>query len=332
MRDDAVAPVIAVMLILAALVTFLAVFNGIYIPSLKQSAEIDHLAHVEEAFYRFSSDLSFAITSGKDGLSFTEPVQMGGGDVVFNPLKSGGSLSVRAEEVPVYRLMLYNESGGVVDSANGTMVAVAYEPQGNFWQDQGYRWQYGYLNVTKYGSRKSPLGYDTADDVSEALDDPATPVAAFARSFGSVQGVASITPVQNETPRSDNRIVFSVPAGTCSGLVLRAASMNVSPGHAFTSGNGYGTLALTANVTPVTYAGVRWIAVSPGTTGSGPGAAFGNATLQGWNATFSSLNATTCRNTLFFTDTGDGTLWYGIDPADSASVTLEKVTLLVSAS
>lgn len=332
MRDDAVAPVIAVMLILAALVTFLAVFNGIYIPSLKQSTEIDHLGHVEEAFYRFSSDAAVAGTSGRDGLSFTEPVQLGGGDVVFNPLKSGGSLSVRTEEAPVYRLMLYNESGGVIDAANGTMVAVAYEPQGNFWQDQGYRWQYGFLNVTKYGSRESPLAYDTMDDVSEALGDPATPVAAFARSFGFAQGVANTTPVQNETPRSDNRIVFSVPAGTCSGLALRTVSMNVSPDHAFSSGNGFGTLALTTNVTSTTYTGVAWIAVSPGTTGSGPGAAFGNATLQGWNATLSSLNATTCRNNLFFTDTGDGTLWYEVSPADPASITLERVEIHVGVS
>ena len=58
MKDDGVAPLIAVMLILAVAVTFLAVFNGIYIPSLKQSAEIDHIQNVEAAFLKFSSDIN----------------------------------------------------------------------------------------------------------------------------------------------------------------------------------------------------------------------------------------------------------------------------------
>lgn len=45
------------------------------------------------------------------------------------------------------------------------MVDFSYQPNGNFWINQSYKWQYGYVNVTK-GDRETPLQYDTVTDPS----------------------------------------------------------------------------------------------------------------------------------------------------------------------
>jgi len=334
MRDDAVAPVIAVMLILAALVTFLAVFDGIYIPSLKQSAEIDHIEHVEEAFYRFSSDLSFAVSSRSDRLALTEPVQMGGGDVVFNPVKSGGSLSVRNENVPVYTLTFFNSTGGVITAVNGTMVSVAYEPQGNFWQDQGYRWQYGYLNVTKYGNRESPLSYDTAGDICEALGNGTTPIASFARAFAGTAYERNQTLVPSYDIANTSEIAAYVPLnGTCSGIEIRAVSLGADPDHTFASSNGYGAITLTTSIHRASYGNVTGISVAADTAGSGPDAAFRNATLQGWGAAFSSLNTTaTCGNNFVVNETNEGSISYTLNQTCPTGVAVELMEIRVGVS
>jgi hypothetical protein len=332
MRDDGVAPVIAVMLILAVAVTFLAVFNGIYIPSLKQSAEIDHLEGVEAAFLKFSSDLTYAVSSRQDRLSFTEPVQLGGGNVVFNTLRSGGSLSLRTEETPVYNLTLYGEAGTPIAVMNGTMVDVSYEPQGNFWQDQGYRWQYGYVNVTKYANRESPLSYDTLAGVTGALNDPnATSLATFARSFAAVDRNLNRTPLQNVTPTPDNRFVFVPQTGTCDALEIRAVSLTASRDHVFTGGNGYGTLSLTSRINRTSYDNVTRISVGADVTGSGAASAFRNATLHSWNATFSALNATDCKNTVLLAESRDGFYRYDINQSQPVNVSLSVVGIEVSA-
>ena len=74
MRDDAIAPVIAAMLILAALVTFFSIWNAVYVPSMKESSEVGHLENVESAFQHFSSDIDYAASSYQNNLIFSEPV------------------------------------------------------------------------------------------------------------------------------------------------------------------------------------------------------------------------------------------------------------------
>ena len=187
MRDDAIAPVIAVMLILAAIVTFYSIWNAIYVPAVKESAEVDHLHNVETSFVHFSSDLYFAASSRQDHLSFSEPVQLGGGDTLVNELKSSGALQVAPEDNPVYNLTFFNESGTPIYTNNGTLVSFSYEPVSNFWQDQGYTWQYGYLNVTKNsGTLSTPLNYLTMADVENDTNTSGTPLNEFASSLGSV--------------------------------------------------------------------------------------------------------------------------------------------------
>ena len=155
MKDDALAPVIAVMLILAAIVTFFSIYNTIYIPSMKESSEVEHLQNVESAFQHFTSDIDYAASSHQDHLTFSEPVQLGGGDITFNLLKSSGTLNVQDETNPIYTLSLTDRMGTPVAFVNGTMVNFSYEPTSNFWQDQGYQWQHGYINVTKDGNQNT---------------------------------------------------------------------------------------------------------------------------------------------------------------------------------
>jgi hypothetical protein len=183
MRDDAIAPVIAVMLILAAIVTFYSIWNAIYVPSMKESAEVDHLHNVETAFVHFSSDIDQAVSSHQDGLVFSEPVQLGGGDTLVNQIKSSGTLQVQNESTPVYVLNLTNASA--VSLVNGTIVNVSYEPVSNFWQDQGYTWQYGYVNVTKSGVISTPLNYYTMTDVQNEINSSGS-LRTLAQSFGAV--------------------------------------------------------------------------------------------------------------------------------------------------
>ena len=127
MRDDALAPVIAVMLILAAIVTFLSIWNAVYVPAMKQSGEVGHLQNVESAFQHFSADIDYAVSSHQDHISFSEPVQLGGGDIMVNLLKSSGTLSVQDENIPIYTLNLTDGTGTPVALVNGTMVNFSYE-------------------------------------------------------------------------------------------------------------------------------------------------------------------------------------------------------------
>ena len=323
MKDDAVAPVIAVMLILAAVVTFLTVWNGIYVPSMKQSVEVGHLQNVESAFLHFSSDIERAI-SARQNLTISEPVPLGGGDFFFNTLRSSGSISVQDERKPVYYLSLDDDDDPttVLGEMDGTLVNISYEPVGNFWQDQGYRWQYGYLNVTKYRIKQTPLGYDTMSDVNNELEGSGSH-AIFAGSFAGADYTLNQTPLQNASPTTDNRFTFSPQTDTCSGIVIRAVNFTVSPDHPFISGNGFGTLELTSTVTSVPYYGVQKISVGTG------GEPFGNATFRNWNSSLTTL-AGACKNNIEPGDSYDGFNSFIIKQQVSpVSVTLTLVTVEV---
>ncbi|MGA7627627.1 MAG: IPT/TIG domain-containing protein, partial [Methanoregula sp.] len=214
MKDDAIAPVIAVMLILAAIVTFYSIWNAIYIPSMKESSEIEHIQNVETAFEHFSSDIDNAASSHQNHLAFSEPVQLGGGDILFNPIKSSGTLDVVQDrnQTRVSQSTIYNISffyGTTPIEENGTLINFSYEPVGNFWQDQGYQWQYGYINVTKYGTLITPLSYDTMDNVTNATESGS--LALFAKSFASVDYMPNQTEIPvYPTTSSEQPVVTSI--------------------------------------------------------------------------------------------------------------------------
>ena len=299
MNDDAVAPVIAVMLILAALVTFLTVWNAVYVPSMKQSSEVEHLRNVESAFLHLASDIERVVSARQDHMTLCEPVQMGGGDFIFDTLRSGGSLSVHNEQKPVYNITLTSETGATLGRVNGTLVTISYDPVGNFWQDQGYQWQHGYINVTKHGSHKTPLGYYNMTDVTNEISGSGS-LSAFARSFGSV----------------DYTVNQSALPGNCSRLVLHAINLSTTPGHSFASGNGFGSVRLNSRVNRTYYCpGANVSVVSIGSGGT----LFGNATLDGWNASLAA-SARACGGTVKYSSGSSVDVAYsignGIDPVE----------------
>lgn len=321
MNDDAVAPVIAVMLILAAVVTFLVIWNGIYVPSMKQGAEVGHLQNVESAFLHFSSDIERAI-SARQNLSLSEPVQLGGGDFFFNTLRSSGSLSIQNEKKPVYYLTLEDPNGQV--EIDGTLVNISYEPQGNFWQDQGYHWQYGYLNVTKHRTLQSPLKQYNITNIENEFEGTGS-LATFAGSFGDLDYTINQTPLQNTTPTTDNRFTFSPRAGNCSSIVIWAVNLSALPDHQFVSSNGFGTLELKSSVISVPYYEVSKITIG---SGRDP---FGNATFRNWNNSLTSL-AGTCENNIRYHPeySGDGFGFYSLEQqVNPVNVTLNLVNIEV---
>jgi len=281
MKDDAVAPVIAVMLILAVAVTALSIWNVVYIPSQKQASEIEHLRMVESAFLHVSSDIGDTVSSRQENLVRSDPVQLGGGDCLANTLRSGGSLSIMNEPEPVYTLTLYDESLNPVSHVDGTLVNISYEPVGNFWQDQGYRWQRGFVNVTKHRTLESPLDYSTMADVNYEFNGSAS-LGAFARSFGS----------------ADYTINQSAVNGNCSRIVLNAVHLSSSADHPFSSGNGYSTLKMISSVNSTRFD--RIAAISVGTDRS----LFGNASLQGWNASLAA-GTLACSRTIHYVPQSD---------------------------
>jgi len=326
MKDDAVAPIIAVMLILAASVTFLSIWNAVYLPSMKQSAEVEHLQNVESAFVQFSSDIETAVSMKKD-LSFSKPVQLGGGDFIFNSLRSSGSLHVQNEPYPIYDITL-NQASTVLQM-NGTLVNFSYEPVGNFWQDQGYRWQYGYINVTKYGTRQTPLRYYTMTDVTSEIGDINSSLARFAQSFGEVEYTQNHSfQMNNSTTTIDNTTIttttISQMQGYCSSIDLFAVTISASPDHPFVSSNGFGTLKITTAVNrPDPYYNVTSISFgSGGSEGSGTLNAFRNATWYRWNDSFANGPAKYCTNNIIYNNTSSTT---GFSRYDMINQTISPV-------
>lgn len=152
MDDDALAPVIGVMLILAIGVTVFAVYTSTYLPGLKQQAEVGHIKEVESGFLRFSSDIDNAIAAGKNMIGvgrsnqsviYSETIPLGGGDILVNSMKSGGVVRIQRSETPFLEITIN-------DNTNSSyLVKYSYIPTDNFWIDQGYLWEAGNVTVAQ---------------------------------------------------------------------------------------------------------------------------------------------------------------------------------------
>jgi hypothetical protein len=232
-RDDAVSPVIAGMLILAIAVTIFATWNAVYVPSMKARAEITHLGEVESGIQRFTSDIDTA-ASLKRNMQTSERVPLGGGDFTFDTVKSGGSIRIWNETEGYLRLTLVKTSPGETAGMLVRTSAFTYEPVNNFWQDQGYVWSYDTLNVTK-GTLSTPLLFTNMDVVSYDL-------------AGSL---------------FDLGIVPS-PGDPAACSVMNVYLVNISPSHGrtFVSGNGNGMLALESTVTGRQFANTTGMTVA----------------------------------------------------------------------
>ena len=146
-KDDAVSPVIALMLILAILATCMAVYTTTYVPGLKQQDEITHTGEVKLAFMRFASDIDNVIAQGKPAV-YTEVLELGGGDVPLSPTKSSGTIEINTSKIGAYQI-----DGGETKDLNG--IAVTYTPSFTAWEKQGYVYQNGVVWITK-DEKKTP--------------------------------------------------------------------------------------------------------------------------------------------------------------------------------
>ncbi|MBO7388011.1 MAG: carbohydrate-binding protein, partial [Methanomicrobium sp.] len=111
--EEAVSTVVAVMLILAILATCISVYTSTYVPGLKQQAEIMHSQSVEQAFLRFASGVD-NIYGQKKSAKFSEPVVLGGGDVLLSSVKSGGMIEIHTDSKngPVIGALRVSGTGG----------------------------------------------------------------------------------------------------------------------------------------------------------------------------------------------------------------------------
>jgi hypothetical protein len=153
------------LLILAVIVTVMSVYFNTYVPSLKEEAEIDHLSDVEKEFLSFSSDLENAVWQKSEG-RLSRSFELGGGDVFLSSIKSGGVLEVEED------FRLFNITNTTGTNYTSSLVEFSYEPVSNFWQDQGYSWQYGYVNLTTgYGENETtPLQYTNMNETIQAVE------------------------------------------------------------------------------------------------------------------------------------------------------------------
>ncbi len=267
-NDDGIAPVIAAMLILAVVVTLFSVYNAEYLPGLKQQAEVEHLQKVEESMVRFGSALENAISLKRD-LSMSEPVVLGGGDILLHSGKSSGTIAVQQESEPVITVNIQNP-----DSISIPLhfVNFSYCPMDNFWVDQGYIWQYGYVNVSRVSGGKMynpvPLQYSTMERVEQKT-------------------------LQNSS-LGRSLIHLECTSDNCNNLTLH--TVNIVPGvKNFTSGNGVASFTLEAQACEKEYPDVDKLNFLFGDTpfkdlDNWP--LFQNRTLGGGNITLKMINIT----------------------------------------
>ena len=169
MKEEAVSPVVAFMLLLMIIVSFISILNAYYIPSLKQQAEIEHLYNVEQSFLKISSDI-LQILTFKQNMTMTESIQLGGGDVYFSPIKSSGYLEVNStlEKEPLGKIILKKNNIEVKElKSNINSTSIIYRPVGNFWINQGYEWRDGVINITK---DKKWTYLDHTNDINASLE------------------------------------------------------------------------------------------------------------------------------------------------------------------
>jgi hypothetical protein len=220
--EDAVAPVVAAMLILAVVVTFFAAWNAYYVPSMKAQSEITHIKDVESGFLRFSSDIDMA-ASLKKNMRLSEPIPLGGGDFTFDAVKSGGELKIW-DALPsgyIQQEWTSQTNPGNPDQSFG-LVKFSYTPVNNFWQDQGYGWMFGnvyVLNTERHLS--TPLEFYNNTDMT----------------YGLAGSLVILDPVPS----------YSSP-GNCSSLILHTVNITPDGRHSQISGNGNGMLKLESMV------------------------------------------------------------------------------------
>ncbi|NMB78072.1 MAG: hypothetical protein GYA23_03130 [Methanomicrobiales archaeon] len=214
MRDDAIAPVIAAMLLLAVLATAYAAWNTYYIPSLKAQSDFSHITGVEQGMIKFSSDIETAV-SLKRNMRLSELVPLGGGEILFDGTKSGGTLTIRNDTRAYLLTGITNGTLPIVTTSRLRIANYSYQPVENFWRDQGYEWNYGVMNVSR-GRLTTPLQVTCVSAADYGL-----------------AGVLTGMTIDS----------------TCSRMDLYLVNITPDPGHTRATGSGNGMLVLESRET-----------------------------------------------------------------------------------
>lgn len=161
--EEAVSTVIALMLVLGIISTGIAIYSAVYLPGLKQQSEIGQSRQVADAFVRIDSAIDYAISQKKD-TRFRETLPLGGGAVLLSPVRSSGTLTIQKGDL--FSMTVTNNSETKVWEIS--TVNISYVPSFTTWEPQGYRWESGFIAVTK-DEMAVPLTsrYNTLDEAIE---------------------------------------------------------------------------------------------------------------------------------------------------------------------
>ena len=165
-REEAVSTVVAVMLVLAILATCISIYTSTYVPGLKQQAEILHSQGVEQAFMRFASGVDNIYSQMKPA-KFSEPVVLGGGDVLLSAVKSGGMIEI--EDFKTGELSIISD-GSPADTIEIKSASVKYTPYFSSWENQGYLYRKGTVWVTKGNESRSAPASLSLNSINDGYD------------------------------------------------------------------------------------------------------------------------------------------------------------------
>ena len=162
--DDAISPVVSMLLMLTVLVIAVSLASATYLPDLKENAEIIHSSEVKDAFLSFSADVNHQYTSGYVSAS-SNVFSLGGGDIILSPSKSSGTVKVETVSLGTVAV------GGTSYQLN--TVNVTYTPHQSIWNSPGYFYEKGVVWVTEDGVKIPALSSlntkDEADTYSTSV-------------------------------------------------------------------------------------------------------------------------------------------------------------------
>ena len=161
--DDAISPVVSMLLMLTVLVIAVSLASATYLPDLKENAEIIHSFEVKDAFLSFSADVNHQYTSGYVSAS-SQVFSLGGGDIILSPSKSSGT--VKVETVSLGTVTVGSTSCSL------HTVNVTYTPHQSIWNSHGYFYEKGVVWVTEDGVKIPALSsLNTESDASSYSND-----------------------------------------------------------------------------------------------------------------------------------------------------------------
>ena len=161
--DDAISPVVSMLLMLTVLVIAVSLASATYLPDLKENAEIIHSFEVKDAFLSFSADVNHQYTSGYVSAS-SQVFSLGGGDIILSPSKSSGTVKVETVSLGTVAV------GGTSYQLN--TVNVTYTPHQSIWNSHGYFYEKGVVWVTEDGVKIPALSsLNTESDASSYSND-----------------------------------------------------------------------------------------------------------------------------------------------------------------